>query len=595
MTILPFLVVVIGGAAVVVALRRRPAAAAGAGLVAALLGLFLALAISPGQRLALDGGALIPTAFGRLVLVEIAGAWLLLAIVEIAARGSGDPGGPAGTLAGLAGLAAVGVAVVAVEPVAATWVVAGGSIVVLGAAILGRAGRTGVEVSANGLRALAVAAALSVAGIALGSLTVGGPDPDLTSGRLAFLGVTGGLALRSAAVPVHGWAARLADVIPSSSLAPLLAWLPAVAGVVALAWVDAAASPFAAELGAERTILVVVGIATIGLASLAAWLVDDLGHIVTYLAIAAAGLTLLGVAAIDPATWAPTRSWVVVAAVGLTALVGWVVALEGAYGSRRLPDLAGWARRSPVLAVALALATLALVGAPGLAVLSDRLAIVDGAIAGPAAFVVRLLLFAPLVGPARALAVGLRPIGPTVAAGASEWPRRPTSVGPAEEPVGRRAGRRARADDAATVARQSIAGNRTVIASAAVLAISVLAIALAAGLSGLGVAAAGVGARARVTDRCRRRATCRGAAGAARRCQRSDGQPERLRLSPPAAAPSDRPRARRRGARRVGTTRPARPLPSPARQTRGRCSGRSRARSRHGSCPALPHGAVWRH
>jgi formate hydrogenlyase subunit 3/multisubunit Na+/H+ antiporter MnhD subunit len=167
-----------------------------------------------------------------------------------------------------------------------------------------------------------------------------------------------------------------------------------------------------------------------------------------------------------------------------------VVALEAAYGTRRLPELGGWARRSPGLAVALAVLALATVGLPSIVVADARVSVVDAAIEGLLAWPVRLLLFlqvAPLVA---AIAVGLRPIGGAVADGASEWPSRPAPPTPVAD-TGTGAGWTTTIGVSARTAVASIDAGRATIASTAVLAIAIVALLLAFGGLGLVDAAAG--------------------------------------------------------------------------------------------------------
>ena len=76
----------------------------------------------------------------------------------------------------------------------------------------GAGGRIGILAAA--LRAIVLAGVVGVAGIPVGASAAGGTVPDATVGGLAFIVVAGALALRSAAVPLHGWAARLADGVP---------------------------------------------------------------------------------------------------------------------------------------------------------------------------------------------------------------------------------------------------------------------------------------------------------------------------------------------------------------------------------------------
>ena len=63
------------------------------------------------------------------------------------------------------------------------------------------------------------------------------------------------------------------------------------------------------------------------------------------------GLLVLAIAALDPAAWGAGRSWVVVLAASKTALLAWSAVTEDRFGTRSVPDLRGWIRRSPFLAV----------------------------------------------------------------------------------------------------------------------------------------------------------------------------------------------------------------------------------------------------
>lgn len=479
-TLLPALVPAVGAILVLLTAPRRAAAIVlGA---AALLGTLLATtAVVPGQALELGGTSLVPTTYGRLAFALLAAGGSLLGIGAVAA-GSG----PGGLAAMLATLATAWIALVAPEPVVGSWAVLVGSAAALACASLVPPATTTTGILARAARATVVAGALGVVGMALAVPAAGGPDPDSVVGGLAFVAVAGALVLRTAAVPLHGWAVRLADVVPYPTLAATLAWLPAVAMVVVLAWADATMAPIATELGVERGVLVAVALATLALASLAAWLVEDVGHVVAYLAIASLGLALLGISALDPAAWTPTRSWLVMVAVSATALAAWAATLEGAYGSRWLPDLRGWARRSPLLAVAFVGTGFALVGLPGTAALDARVALVDGAIEGPLAFLARLLLVAPLAPLLRILVVGVATVGSTVHDGRSERPERPAAWA-VTVPGPLLARGRAALHDAAALWRL----DRIPAASVVALALALLAAAVAAGGFDLAEAAAG--------------------------------------------------------------------------------------------------------
>jgi formate hydrogenlyase subunit 3/multisubunit Na+/H+ antiporter MnhD subunit len=478
--LLPALVPALGAIGVLLTARRPALASALA--IAALFGTLLAaLVVVPGESLALGGTTLAPTTYGRLVLVMLAAAGFLGGLVAVAAGG-----GPGGLAAMLLALAPIWIALIVPDPTLGCWAILAGSVAALACTALPGASSASVGIVAPAVRAVIVAGAVGVVGIAFAAPLSGGPVPDATVGGVAFLVVTGALALRSAAVPVHGWAARLADAVPQPALAAVIAWLPAIAVGTVLVWTDSTMAPIATELGIERALVITVALATIALASLASWLADDAGHVVSYLAIATLGVALLGISAVDPGAWTPTRSWLVMGAVAMTGLAAWASAIAGAYRTRWLPDLRGWARRSPVLAVAFVVLGLAMIGAPGMLVLDVRIALVEGTMEGPLALVGRLLLLAPLAPLLRVLIVGLAPIEATIGAGRSERVRSPGSWA-AAEPSAFRVRARAAIGDVATVWRL----DRIPAASAVTLGLALLAGILAAGGFELQAAAAG--------------------------------------------------------------------------------------------------------
>jgi formate hydrogenlyase subunit 3/multisubunit Na+/H+ antiporter MnhD subunit len=200
----------------------------------------------------------------------------------------------------------------------------------------------------------------------------GGPEAVAAVGMLV-LAITLAVALRAAAIPFHRRVPHLADAVPPIALPLLLAWLTVPLAVVAVAAVDLLLAPLALPLGGEQTVVVAVACVTLVGASLAAFLQEDLRHAAGYLVIADGALVLLGLAALDPEAWGPSRTWLVALAASKTALLAWAAVVEDRFGSRRIPDLRGWMRRSPLLAAALLLATLASFGLPGWAAFQARL------------------------------------------------------------------------------------------------------------------------------------------------------------------------------------------------------------------------------
>jgi len=118
-------------------------------------------------------------------------------------------------------------------------------------------------------------------------------------------------------------------------------------------------------------------------AALAAFVQDDLRHTAGYLLIADGGLVLLGFAALDPAAWGPARVWLVAMAASKTALIGWAAVAEDRFGTRSVPDLRGWLRRSPILGAGLIVTIVATYGIPGWVAFEARGALARLAVDAP--------------------------------------------------------------------------------------------------------------------------------------------------------------------------------------------------------------------
>ena len=238
---------------------------------------------------------------------------------------------------------------------------------------------------------VATDAASSVAGPAMGLITVA-------------LGLA--VAGRWGMLPFHVRVSRLTDLVPPETLPLLLAWIAVPLTVVAFAAVDRLIAPLALPLVGERTVLVLLAVLTLVGASLAAWLHDDIRRVTGYLVVADSGLLLLAIAAMDPAAWGPGRAWVVVLAASKSALAAWAAVTEDRFETRSVPDLRGWARRSPLLAVALAITALATFGLPGWVAFDSRSSLATLVADEPGSGLLLLAGFLTLPTYLRLLAVG---------------------------------------------------------------------------------------------------------------------------------------------------------------------------------------------
>jgi hypothetical protein len=335
----------------------------------------------------------------------------------------------------------------------------------------------GLLVVAGALVAESAAAVLAVprsgAGQGGGAAVVG----------LMVLAMAAAVAVRGGAVPFHLRVARLADVAPPASLGVLLGWAPLALLAVALAGLDRLVVPLALPLDAERWVIAAVAVLTLAAATFAASVRDDVRHIVGYLAVADVAIVLLAFVALDPAAWGPARTWLLVLAASKAALAAWALVLEARFGSSRLGDVRGWARRAPLLAVALTVAVLAAFGLPGWTAWQARweLSALAGGTLAPLLWV---LTMAPLAAYVRLLAGGMgRPAGRIDGTAGERFLSFGTA--PATPPVRR------------TVAAAAIAGvaadlraNEALLSSALVLAVAVVGALVAWGVMDLSGAAA---------------------------------------------------------------------------------------------------------
>jgi hypothetical protein len=468
--------------------RRSSTTFAGAGL---LLMAAAATMMEPSAAIRIGGTVLASSDWLR--LYALLGSVVGLLLVAIDASALHEPDVP-GTL--VLGIGAAVLALALPDPgVAVIAATAGGLAGILVAAPVGAAARAAF-VGVRELRALAIAGALAI----IATAWLARPLDDLialpAAFGLAYLGFAIAVAIRFGAIPFHLWAARVADAAPGVALPLLMVWGPAAFAAVALVWIDQSVAPLALPFGNERSVIATIGAVGVVLGIVAAWIQDDLEHVVGYTIAADAGFVVLGLAGLDPGVWEPSRIWLLVFVVGRSAFAAWVVAIHGGFGTRRLPELLGWARRAPGLALALIVIAVAAVGWPGLVAWQARSALAHFAL--PEIFAI-LVSAAPLASAAiygRILWIGLQPTGPAVEAGRGEnpaWPtprpRRPMiGVSGVERILERLSHAFAAMLDILWALPDAARLNRMPLASLAVLVLAGLAFAVSSG--GLGVAQA---------------------------------------------------------------------------------------------------------
>ena len=396
--------------------------------LAGLIAVTLVAATIGRDSLVLGTDAIVGTGYLRLFLVLGGSASIILVMIGLVV---GSPTSVAGVA--LLTLAGGAMALSVTDPVVA---VLASTAAAVAAAVIAADRRSGprITVAARALRATVVAGLLAFGGIVWlatsivdpaipGSDGIDGAGVPATGAiggfgavtfgpgliGLAYLAVTLGMAIRLGAIPFHGWAARIAEATPPAGMPATLALGPAALAVVVIAWLDGSVGTLGEPLVLERGLILVLGALSLVFGAVAAWLHDDLEHVVAYSLVQDAGVILLAAAALDPASWAPVRMWILSMIVVKSALAAWAAATRHAFGTRRIPELGGWARRSPLLAIAFLIVLVAIVGLPGLAAYDARAELIAIVVDGPFAAVLLLAALAPLGYLGRILAVGFGP------------------------------------------------------------------------------------------------------------------------------------------------------------------------------------------
>jgi NADH-quinone oxidoreductase subunit N len=417
-----------GGLAAYLTFERRRLSLAIGGLTA-VLAVIVAAAIGAQDTVLLAGTEVAGSDGLRTVALAWAAGIALLALADVLVGSGGATLGPAlmglgsGVLAlsvadagiGFALLTAGGVAT-AVGPLA--WLRGGG----------GDAVATGLRY----LRPLAAAGLLGLLAVAWGASgagpfaavdPLGETDPALEVAiGLGLLAVVVAVIVRMGAIPAHVWAARFVESGPVAMVPATLGWGAAAFAIVALGWVDVTVAPASAPLILERGVIAFLAAASVLLGGLAAVLHDDIEHILGYSIVQDAGVALLAFAIVGPEGATAGRDWLVGMVAVKSGLAGWVLVTRSAFGARRLPELRGWARSSPILGACLVVVIVGSVGVPGMAAFNARNVLTGTALASPFDFFVLIAAFAPLLYLGRILVVGVDRMGDAVRSGERTQP-----------------------------------------------------------------------------------------------------------------------------------------------------------------------------
>lgn len=212
----------------------------------------------------------------------------------------------------------------------------------------------------NSLLLIGVVLLYGIAGTTLYSAF---PDALRLADPLALVAVvsllTLGLAFESGAVPAHAWLPDVAEGSP----APAAAFLTVVPKLGALAALARLLAVMPAEAVGWRPLVALLAAATMTIGNLSALWQDDVRRLLGWSSVAQAGYALMAIVAIG-------RSDMALPAL-LFFLAGYAVANLAAFGvvtqlrgRTKMADYAGLSSRQPLLAAAMIIALLSLIGIP---------------------------------------------------------------------------------------------------------------------------------------------------------------------------------------------------------------------------------------
>jgi formate hydrogenlyase subunit 3/multisubunit Na+/H+ antiporter MnhD subunit len=470
MTLFLFLAAAAGGAGATLALRYRLPSVAGIAVVALAVCGLLALLMPPGAALAVGDAQLIAGPYARWFLLAASGALL---VAQVAGAANGAPRNL--PLAALAGLGTVAAAVTVTEPAAAMLAVSAAGLAGIIAALGNSVSMPTLRVAADGLRLVALAGLLGLAGIALVGTAAAHPTPEMVG--TGVLAVGAAAAVRLGAVPLHIPAARLVEMARLAAVPLVAAWLPAAFALICMGWVGTTLGATGAATPLAHLALALVGAVTIAVAGVVALLDDDLGRLLGYGLIADGGFVILAAASSEPAVFPAVRTWLVFMGLSRTVMAAALLSLHGSFGTRHVGELSGWLRRMPLTGLALLTAALVGVGLPTMLPFEARRTLAVGAFGEPLGLLALAFGALPLLGLARLAWVGVNAPGPAVAEARGEWPlERPDGSLPPRERL---------------VALWRL--DRVPIAAGVALLLGLLAVAAAFGVGDLAGAAAAAG------------------------------------------------------------------------------------------------------
>lgn len=203
-------------------------------------------------------------------------------------------------------------------------------------------------------------------------------DDSSVAGLVAVVGlVTVGLAFKIGAAPAHAWVPDVAEGAPAPAAA-FLTVVPKVGGVVALARILAVLPD--ATVG-WRPVTALLAAVTMTVGNLAALWQDDVRRLLGWSSVSQAGFALVAVPVVGRSDQALPALIVFLVAYAVAQLAAFGVVTE-LRGRTALGDYRGLAASRPLLAAALVVAFLSLIGVPPLIGFGGKLLLFTAAIDG---------------------------------------------------------------------------------------------------------------------------------------------------------------------------------------------------------------------